>query len=273
VIPAAFDYVRAGSAEEAIALLGEHGDEAKLLAGGHSLIPIMKLRLATPAVVVDIGRIRDLSYIRDGGDHVAIGALTRHHDVETSDLLRAEVPMLAHVAGLVGDPQVRHRGTLGGSLAHGDPASDLPAAVLALGATLMARGPAGERAIAAAEFFTGFLETALAEGEMLTEVRVPKVPGAGWSYQKFNRRALDWAIVGVAAVHNGTTGVALVNMGPTPQRAGAVEAAIAGGASAAEAAEVAAEGTEPPADLNAGPEYRRHLARVLVRRALVAAGV
>lgn len=273
MIPAAFNYVRAGSADEAVALLGQHGDEAKLLAGGHSLIPIMKLRLATPTVVVDIGRIRDLSYIRDGGDHVAIGALTRHRDVETSDLLRAQVPMLAHVAGLVGDPQVRHRGTLGGSLAHGDPASDLPAAVLALGGTLVARGATGEREIAASEFFTGFLETALAEGEMLTEVRVPKVPGAGWSYQKFNRRALDWAIVGVAAVHNGATGVALVNMGPTPQRASAVEAAIARGASAVEAAEAAADGTEPPSDLNAGPEYRRHLARVLVRRALVEAAI
>ena len=272
MIPAAFDYVRAGSAEEAVSLLQSHGEDAKLLAGGHSLIPLMKLRLASPSVLIDVARVRDLSYIRDGGDHVAIGALTRHHDIEHSDLLQTEVPILAHVAGLVGDPQVRHRGTLGGSLAHGDPASDLPAVVLALGGTLVARGSGGEREIPAAEFFTGFLETALAPDELLTEVRVPKVAGAGWSYQKFNRRALDWAIVGVAAVRNGTTGVALVNMGSTPLRASAVESALAGGASAAEAAQAAAEGTEPPTDLNASPEYRRHLAQVLVRRALEEAG-
>jgi carbon-monoxide dehydrogenase medium subunit len=272
MIPAAFDYVRAGSAEEAVALLEEHGDDAKLLAGGHSLIPLMKLRLASPAVLIDIARVRDLAYVNDGGDHVAIGALTRHHDLQTSALLRSEVPLLAHVAGLVGDPQVRHRGTLGGSLAHGDPASDLPAAVLALGGTLVARGPDGSRAIPAADFFTGFLETALAPDELLVEVRVPKVPGAGWSYQKFNRRALDWAIVGVAAVHNGTTGVALVNMGATPLRATAVEAALASGAPAAEAAQAAADGTEPPTDLNASPEFRRHLAQVLVGRALAEAG-
>jgi len=272
MIPAAFDYVRASSAEEAVSLLTEHGEDAKLLAGGHSLIPLMKLRLASPSVLVDVGRLTDLSYVRDGGDHVAIGALTRHKDVQGSDLLQSQVPILAHVAGLVGDPQVRHRGTIGGSLAHGDPASDLPAAVLALGGTLVARGPSGERSIPAGEFFTGFLETALAPDELLTEIRVPKVAGAGWSYQKFNRRALDWAIVGVAAVRNGTTGVALVNMGSTPIRAGAVEQALASGASAADAARAAAEGTEPPTDLNASPEYRRHLAQVLVRRALEEAG-
>jgi carbon-monoxide dehydrogenase medium subunit len=272
MIPAAFEYVRAGSADEAIQLLSSHGDDAKLLAGGHSLIPLMKLRLASPAVLIDVARVRDLSYIRDGGDHIAIGALTRHHDVEHSDLLKTEVPILAHVAGLVGDPQVRHRGTIGGSLAHGDPASDLPAAVLALGGTLVARGPGGERTIAATEFFTGFLETALAADELLTEIRVPKVPGAGWSYQKFNRRALDYAIVGVAAVKNGHTGVALVNMGSTPLRATAVEQALSSGAAIGEAAMAAPEGTEPPTDLNASPEYRRHLAQVLVRRALEEAG-
>jgi aerobic carbon-monoxide dehydrogenase medium subunit len=272
MIPAAFDYVRAGSAQEAVSLLSQHGDDAKLLAGGHSLIPLMKLRLASPAVLIDVARIGDLSYIRDGSDHVAVGALTRHHDIEHSDLLKTEVPILAHVAGLVGDPQVRHRGTIGGSLAHGDPASDLPAVILALGGTLVARGPSGERTIPADDFFTGFLETALAPDELLTEIRVPKVPGAGWSYQKFNRRALDWAIVGVAAVRNGTTGVALVNMGSTPLRANAVEQALSQGASAADAALKAAEGTEPPTDLNASPEYRRHLAQVLVRRALQEAG-
>ncbi|WP_419912224.1 FAD binding domain-containing protein [Candidatus Poriferisodalis sp.] len=274
MIPAAFDYVRAGSASEAIALLGEHGDEAKLLAGGHSLLPMMKLRLAVPSVVVDIGRVTDLSYINDGGDHIAIGALTRHRALETSDLLAAECPLLGHVAGEVGDPQVRHRGTIGGSLAHSDPASDLPAAVLALGGTLVAQGPGGSREIAAGDFFTGYFESALADDEMLTEIRVPKAPGAGWNYQKFNRRAQDWAIVGAAAVTvNGGTNVALVNMGSVPLRASATEAALAGGASAAEAAEQAAEGTDAPTDLNATPDYRNHLARVLTRRALEAAGV
>ena len=271
MIPASFDYQRAASAEEAVSMLREHGEEAKLLAGGHSLLPLMKLRLATPSVVIDVGRIRELSYLRDGGDQVSIGALTRHRDVETSELLQREVPILAHVAGLVGDPQVRHRGTIGGSLAHGDPASDLPAVVLALGGTLVVQGPGGRRDVPATEFFQGFLETALAPEEMLVEIRVPKARG-GWSYQKFNRRAIDWAIVGVAAVRNGTTGVALVNMGPVPLRASAVEQALAGGASAADAAALAAEGTDPSADLNASVEYRQHLARVLVRRALEEAG-
>jgi len=273
MLPPAFDYVRAASVDEAAALLADHGDDAKLLAGGHSLLPLMKLRLASPAVLVDIGRVSDLSYVRDAGDHVAIGALSRHHDVERSPLLQAEVPLLAHVAGLVGDPQVRHRGTLGGSLAHGDPASDLPAALLALDATLVARGPGGERTIPVSDFFTGFLETALDPAEMLVEVRVPKTAGAGWSYQKFTRRAIDWAIVGVAALHNGATRVALVNMGATPLRATAVETAVDAGTGAADAAAVAAEGTEPPTDLNASPDFRRHLARVLVRRALEGAGV
>ena len=272
MIPAKFDYQRASSADEAIGLLAEHGEDAKLLAGGHSLLPLMKLRLASPAMLVDIGRLRDLSYVRESGDEVAIGALTRHRDIETSELLRQEVPLLAHAAGTVGDPQVRHRGTIGGSIAHGDPASDLPAVALALGATMVIRSPRGEREVAASDFFVGFLETVLAPDELLTEIRVPKVAGAGWSFQKFNRRAQDWAIVGVAAVHNGTTGVALVNMGSTPLRAIAVEEALAGGASAAEAAAHAADGLDPPSDLNASPEYRRHLATVLVRRALEEAG-
>ena len=272
MIPAKFDYTRAGSAEEAISLLGQHGDDAKLLAGGHSLLPLMKLRLASPAMLIDIGPIKDLQYIRDGGDHVAIGALTRHRDLEISDVLKKDVPILAHAAHQVGDPQVRHRGTLGGTLAHGDPASDLPAVVLALGGTLVATGPKGSREIAATDFFKGFLETALQPDELLTEIRVPKSPG-GWSFQKFNRRAQDWAIVGVAAVkNNGNTGIALVNMGSTPLRASAVEQALAGGASAADAAAHAADGLDPPADLNASVEYRKHLATVLVRRALEEAG-
>ncbi|HEY7107382.1 MAG TPA: xanthine dehydrogenase family protein subunit M [Acidimicrobiia bacterium] len=268
MIPAKFAYARAGSADEAIALLGEHGDEAKVLAGGHSLVPLMKLRLATPSVLVDVSDVRDLSYVRDEGDHIAVGALTRHHDVEHSDVVRAAVPLLAAAAGHVGDPQVRHRGTLGGSLAHGDPASDLPAVVLALGGTIVARGPGGERTIAASDFFEGFLETALAPDELVTEVRLRKTNGAGWAFEKFNRRAQDWAIVGVAAVTGDRPGVALVNMGATPVRATAVEEALASGASAADAAEAAAEGTDPPSDINASPEFRRHLARVLTARAL-----
>jgi carbon-monoxide dehydrogenase medium subunit len=272
MIPAPFDYVRAESVDHAVQLLVDHGDEAKLLAGGHSLLPLMKLRLAMPSVLVDVGRLRDLSYIRDGGDHVAVGPLTCHHDVATSDLLGDEAPLLRHAAGQVGDPQVRHRGTIGGSVAHGDPASDLPAVLLALRATLVVQGPGGGRQIGIDDFFTGFLETALAPDEMLTEIRVPKVPGAGWSFQKFNRRALDWAIVGVACVRNGSTGIGLVNLGPTPLRASATEAALASGATVADAAAVADQDTAPPDDLNASPDYRRHLARVLVRRALEEAG-
>ena len=267
MIPAPFDYQRASSVEEAVALLGEHGDAAKLLAGGHSLLPLMKLRLAVPSVLVDLGRLGELRYVREAGDQVAIGALTRHRELETSELLRSAVPVLAHVAGQIGDPQVRHRGTIGGSIAHGDAASDLPAAVLALDGVMVATGPNGTREIPAAEFFKGFLETALAPDEVLTEIRVPRSPG-GWSFQKFNRRAQDWAIVGAVAVTNGSTRVALINMGATPLRARAVEAAVAAGASAGEAAAHAAEGAEPSADLNASVEYRQHLATVLVRRAL-----
>ena len=269
MIPAAFDYVRATSAAEAISLIGQHGDEAKFLAGGHSLLPLMKLRLASPSVLIDIGRVSDLSYIREEGDHIAIGALTRHMDVETSALLQQHVPLLAHAAGHVGDPQVRHRGTLGGTIAHADPASDLPATTLALGATYVAQGPNGTREIAAADFYQGFLESALEPDEMLTEIRVPKMGGAGWSFQKFNRRAQDWAIVGVAAWRsNGSSGVALVNMGSTPILASSVSAALAGGASVSDAAQLAADDAEPQADLNASTEYRTHLAKVLVRRAL-----
>ena len=271
MIPAAFDYVRAGSAEEAIALIGEHGEDAKFLAGGMSLLPLMKLRLATPTVLVDVGRVPDLSYVRSAGDHIAIGALTRHRDLETSDVLARECGVLRAVAAQVGDNQVRHRGTIGGSVAHGDPASDLPAALLALDATFSVRGPSGERQIAAHDFFRGFLETALAPDELLTEVRVHKTGSNGFAYEKFNRRAQDWAIVGaLAAKINGETHVALVNMGPTPLRAQAVENALRQGASAEVAAREAAIGTEPPADLNASPEYRAHLAQVLVRRALEA---
>jgi carbon-monoxide dehydrogenase medium subunit len=273
VIPAAFDYVRAGSAEEAISLIGQYGEDAKFIAGGHSLLPLMKLRLAQPTVLVDIGRISDLSYIRDAGDHIAIGAMTRHMDVERSSVLAEHAPLLAHAASHVGDPQVRHRGTIGGSIAHSDSASDLPATTLAMGATYVAQGPNGTREIAAADFFQGFLQTALAPDELLTEIRVPKMNGAGWSFQKFNRRAQDWAIVGVAAWRrNGDCGVGLVNMGSTPILATSVSAALASGASVADAAEQAAAEADPQNDLNASPEYRVHLAKVLVRRALEEAG-
>ncbi|HVM08940.1 MAG TPA: xanthine dehydrogenase family protein subunit M [Acidimicrobiales bacterium] len=267
MIPAKFDYSRVATVDEALALLAEHGDEAKLLAGGHSLLPLMKLRLATPAMLVDIGRLRDLSYVRADDGHVAIGALTRHRDLETSDVLQAEAPLLSYTASLVGDPQVRHRGTLGGSLVHGDPASDLPAAVLAMNGTMVIAGSGGaRREVPATEFFQGFLETAVQPDEMLVEIRIPSAKGKGWSYQKFNRRAQDWAIV--AAAYQEGAGVALVNMASVPVRASAVEAALASGAAVEDASASADEGLDPPSDLNASPEYRRHLARVLTRRAI-----
>jgi len=268
VIPSSFIYKRAGSAEEALDLVAEHGDDAKFLAGGHSLLPLMKLRLAAPEVIIDLGGLHDLSYVSDQGSYVAIGALTRHHDVEHSEFLGREVPLLAHAAGQVGDPQIRHRGTIGGSIAHADPASDLPAVLLALDATLVARGADGSREIGIGEFFQGLFETALEPDELLTEIRVPKPASGGWSFQKFTQRAIDWAIVG-CAVQDGR--VALVNMGGTPLRATAAEAALAGGASPAEAAAYAAEGTNAPDDIRATRAYREHLARVLVSRALTEA--
>jgi len=269
VIPAPFDYVRAGSVDEAVSLLGRHGEDAKLLAGGHSLLPLMKLRVAAPAVLIDVGRLAELRYVRDAGDQVAIGAMTRHRDLETSELLGREVPLLRHAAAQVGDPQVRHRGTLGGSLAHADPAADLPAVILALDGTMVAQGPGGRRTIPASEFFRSIFESALAPDEVLTEVRVPKVPGQRWAFSKFNQRAQDWAIVGVAAQRrDGDVGVALVHMGQTPLRAAETEAAVRQGAGPADASALADRGTDPPGDLSASPEYRRHLARVLVRRAL-----
>lgn len=268
MIPAAFDYKRAGSAEEALSLLAEYGDEAKLLAGGHSLLPLMKLRLAQPEVLIDIGDVTDLSYVETRDGHVAVGALTRHRDVERSDAVGASVPLLAHAAGHVGDPQVRNRGTLGGSLVHGDPASDLPAVALACGATMLVRGPGGDREVAAADFFTGFLETAVGADELLIEVRFPVSTG-GWSFQKFNRRAQDWAIVGCAVQQGG--GVALVNMGSQPALSVAATEAMGSGASAADVGAAAADESDPPADIHADAAYRRHLARVLVERAVTEA--
>ena len=269
MIPAAFDYVRAGSAEEAISLIGEHGDDAKFLAGGHSLLPLMKLRLAQPSVLVDIGRVSDLSYIRDAGDHIAIGALTRHMDVETSSVLAEHVPLLANAASYVGDPQVRHRGTIGGSIAHTDPASDLPATTLALGATYVAQGPNGSREIAAADFYQGFLETASrgrrdAHGDPRAEdagrrVELPEVqpPRPGLGHRRGRRMATQWRQRRRSGQHGHDTD-------PRHQR---LERSLAG-ASIADAAQLAAEEAEPQNDLNASPEYRVHLAKVLVRRAL-----
>jgi carbon-monoxide dehydrogenase medium subunit len=274
VIPAAFDYEVAESVDQAIELLGSRED-AKLLAGGHSLLPLMKLRFARPALLVDIGRVSDLSYVHDTGERLAIGALTRHADVAGDALLQEHCPIVSYTARKIGDPQVRHRGTIGGSVAHGDPASDLPTVLLALGAELVVQGPEGERTVPAAEFFTGTFETALGPQDVLREIRVPKLGGdAVWSYLKFTRRAQDWATVGVAVVgkrRNGSLGepaVGLTSMGPTPLRAAAVEAALAGGSSPAEASEAAAAGTSPPSDTNGSAEFRSHLARVLVRRAI-----
>jgi aerobic carbon-monoxide dehydrogenase medium subunit len=271
VIPPSFTYARATTVDEALALAAEHGEDAKYLAGGQSLLPLMKLRFAAPTVLIDLGRVTELSYIRDEGTYVAVGALTRHHDVANSELLLTDVPLLAHAAEAVGDPQIRHRGTIGGSVAHADAAADLPAALLALDATFVVRGESGARSVPAAEFFHGIFETALEPGELLTEIQVPKPAApASWSFQKFNKRAIDFAMVGVAVQGAGsqTAAVALINMGSTPLRATAVEAALAGGASIADAAALAADGTNAGSDIHASKAYREHLARVLVRRAL-----
>jgi aerobic carbon-monoxide dehydrogenase medium subunit len=268
VIPAPFTYRRAESTDHALSLLAEHGEDAKLLAGGQSLLPVLKMRLARPAVLVDISRLAALSYVRVEGDEVAVGAGTRHCDVVASEVLRRDVPLLACVAGLVGDRQVRHRGTLGGSLVHADPAADLPTAVLALGAGLVVEGPSGRRRVAADEFFRGYFQTAVGEDELLVEVRLPRAGSAGWAYEKFTRRTNDWAIVAVA-VADGR--VALGNLGETPLRAAATEQAVAAGRPPAEAASLAADGTTPVEDMNADPAFRHHLARVLTERALTTA--
>ena len=269
MIPSPFDYVRVGSVDEALSALAEHGEDAKVLAGGHSLLPLMKLRLAVPTVLIDISGIPDLSYVRiegDGADAVvAIGAGTRHHELERDEVARAEVPLLPHVAGLVGDPQVRHRGTIGGTAAHSDPASDLPTALLALGGTVVLQRPGGRREVPVTAFWTGFFETAMSPDELVVELRVPRAGAAGFGYEKFTRRANDWPIVAAAAVDGR---VALANMAGTVVRATATEEALAAGASIAEAAALADQGTSPVADMHADADYRRHLARLLTRRAL-----
>jgi carbon-monoxide dehydrogenase medium subunit len=269
MIPAPFEYERASSVDEAIRLLSSD-PEAKLLAGGHSLLPLMRLRLARPSKLVDIGRLRDLSYVREEGDAVAIGALTRWHDLETSEVLQRACPIVAYTASLIGDPQVRHMGTIGGALAHADPAGDMGTVLLALGAELVVRGANGSRTVPASGFFRGLFEPDLAHDEILTEIRVPRTGSRGWSYLKFHRRAIDWALVGVAALAPDGDGaaVALTNMADRPIHAAGVEEALAAGADLAAAAERAAEGTSPPSDAFATSEYRQEVVKVLVRRAL-----
>ena len=277
MIPAAFEYEVAESVDHAVELLGQYGEDARPLAGGHSLIPLMRLRLAVPTALIDLGRLDDLRYVRDEGDHLAIGALTHHRDILNNELVNEHCGILGYTAGLLGDPSVQHRGTLGGTLAHGDPAGDMPSVISALEGTLVVKGPDGERTVQAADFFVDFLMPDLGEQEVVTEVRVPKLgPNTGWSYKKFSRRSQDWAIVGVAAVverNNGnidTARVGLTSMGSTPIRARAVEEALSGAPpdGVAEAAEAADEGTEPASDGAATADFRRHLARVWTRRAV-----
>jgi carbon-monoxide dehydrogenase medium subunit len=278
VITAPFDYEAPETVDAAVRMLHENGEDAKLLAGGHSLLPLMKLRLAAPTLLVDMRLVPGLHHIQRENGSWRIGAMTRHADLQDTP----ELGLAAAAASQIADQQVRNRGTIGGSLAHGDPASDLPGVLLALEGEVSAQGPNGLRTIAAGELFQDYLTTALAHDEVITEVRLPATDGWGYGYEKFTRRAEDWAMVGVCAlVKKAPDGscedvrVGLTNMGSTPLRATATEEALRGGSldadSIAAAAEQAAEGTEPPGDLNATPDYKRHLARVLTRRALVAA--
>ena len=281
MIPAKFDYVRPSSVDEAVRALASGGDDAKAIAGGQSLMPLLRLRLAYPERLVDLGGLDSLRGVRDLGDALEIGALTTHYEVVRDPLIRAHCGLLAQAAATIADPAVRHRGTIGGGLAHADPAGDLPAVITALDATLVAVGPSGSREIRPADFFVDYLTSSLAPGEILTSIRVPKLDGWGYRYEKFNVTAQAWAIVGVAAVARRSNGhvaearVGLTNMGSVPIRAQAAEAAAAGAeASAAGLAAAAAradEGTNPPSDLRAAADYRRHLARVLTGRALAAA--
>lgn len=281
MIPASFDYLRAGTVDEAVRALADAGDEAKVIAGGQSLLPLLRLRLAYPELLVDVGSIDTLRGVRDEGDTLLIGAMTTHHDVLADPLVAAHCPLLALATATVADPAVRHRGTLGGSLAHSDPAGDLPAVTVALGAELVAQGPGGSRAIPAESFFVDYLTSALSPDEVLTGVRVPKVTGARCHYEKFHRTAQAWAIVGVAACLRIAEGriteprIALTNMGQRPVRARAVESALEGVEPTREAIDAAASranaGTDPPSDLNGGADYRRHLAVVLTGRAVAAA--
>jgi carbon-monoxide dehydrogenase medium subunit len=277
VHPVAFDYEVAESVDHAIELLGQHGEDARLLAGGHSLIPLMRLRLAAPTALIDLGRLDDLRYVRDDGDHLAIGALTRHREVLHNELVSEHCGILGYTAGLLGDPSVQHRGTIGGTLAHGDPSGDMPSVICALEGELVIQGPDGERTVPALEFFKDYLFTDLEPQDVVTEVRVPKLgSNTGWSYKKFSRRSQDWAIVGVAAVVEKSDGgidsarIGLTSMGSTPIRASAVEQALSGAGAdqIEEAANSADEGTNPASDDAASAEFRRHLARVWTRRAV-----
>jgi aerobic carbon-monoxide dehydrogenase medium subunit len=282
MIPAKFDYVKPSSVGEAVQALASGGEDAKVIAGGQSLLPLLRLRLSYPDLLVDVGALDELRGVADVGDELLIGARTTHYQLVHDPLVGEHCGILAEAAATVADPAVRHRGTLGGSLSHGDPAGDLPAVAVALGATMVARGLGGERRIAASDFFIDYLTTALQPGEILTGVRVPKLGGDwGYRYEKFHRTAQAWAIVGVAALARRSNGhvaearVGLTNMGSVPVRASAVEAAAAGAEATRDAlnaaAAGAADGTEPPADLHGAPDYRRHLARVLTGRALATA--
>jgi aerobic carbon-monoxide dehydrogenase medium subunit len=285
MIPVKFDYVRPSSVDDAVRALAEGGEDAKVIAGGQSLLPLLRLRLAYPELLVDVGGLDDLRGVWDEGDSLLIGALTTHDDVMRDPLVAAHCGLVAQAAGMVADPAVRHRATICGALAHADPAADMPAVMLALGATIIARGPGGDRTIGADEFFDDYLTTTLADDEILTGVRVPKLgPGWGYRYEKFHRTAQAWAIVGVAALARRSNGqvaearIGMANMGSTPLRAQVAEAAAAGVDASRDALRSAAqradEGTNPPADLHGAADYRRHLARVLTARALaVASGV
>ena len=279
MIPASFEYVAPTSVEDALAALAEAGDEGKVLAGGQSLLPVLRMRLNAPEKVIDLGRVEGLRGIREDGDTIVIGAMTTHDEVANSELVKEHAALLAKATAEVADPQIRHRGTLGGAIVHADPAGDLGAPVLALDAEMVIAGPGGERTVAAKDFFTDLFETAVGDGELLTAIRIPKHTGWGAHYEKFVRVAHQWSIVGVAATVKADGGtiseakIGLTNMGSTPLRAASVEAALAG-KSASDVADVcssAADGTNPPSDLNGDADYRRHLATVLTSRAVAAA--
>ena len=284
MIPASFDYTRPSSVEEAVSALADAGDDAKVITGGQSLLPLLRVRLAAPSVLVDCGRIDQMRGVSDEGSSLLIGAATTHHEVMLSPLVREHAALLAAATATVADPQIRHRGTFGGSLAHADPAGDLPTAALALECALVIAGPNGRREVAAVDFFVDYFTTALAWDEVLVAIRVPKLgaeQGWGFRYEKFNRTAQSWAMVGVAAAvrrSNGSIGearIALTNMGPTPLRAPSTEAALAGAAASTDAVATApqhaAEGTTPTSEKHPQADYREHLARVLTKRAVLAA--
>jgi carbon-monoxide dehydrogenase medium subunit len=281
MIPAKFDYVAPSSVEEALTALAEAGDDAKIMAGGQSLLPVLRMRLNAPELVIDLGRIDSLRGVRDDGDAIVIGALTTHSEVVTNDLVKEHALLLSKAAAEVADNQIRHRGTFGGSCAHADPAGDMGPAALALDAEFVIAGAGGTRTVAAKDFFVDLFETAIGEDEILTEVRIPKHTGWGAHYEKFVRVQHQWPIVAVAATVKADGGtiseakVGLTNMGSTPLRASATEGALAGAAATDDgvraAADQAAEGTHPPSDLNGDADYRKHLATVLTRRAVLAA--